>query len=251
MRIAGNTILITGGGTGIGFALAEAFVREGNEVIICGRREEKLIEAQGKLPGLHVKVCDVAREEERAALFEWATSSFEGLNVLVNNAGIQRDVDFLKGPPERTPGRDEIRVNLEAPIHLSALFAPHLADKSESAVINVSSGLAFVPLAMVPIYCATKAALHSFSLSLRHQLSGTGVRVFEVIPPLVETELHDYAPEERRRELKGIQPEEVARATLEGMAEEDYEIPIGMAQNLMLGSRNDPEGAFQRLNSHH
>src|SRR4030042_833636 len=97
MRISRKTVLITGGATGIGFALAEAFLREGNEVIICGRRESKLLDAQKKLPQLHIKLCDISKEEDRKLLFDWVTSNFKNLNILVNNAGIQREVDFTKG----------------------------------------------------------------------------------------------------------------------------------------------------------
>jgi uncharacterized oxidoreductase len=249
MKISGNTVLITGGATGIGRALAEDFLKEGNEVIICGRREERLLAARKRCPQLHVKVCDVAKKGERKSLLKWATSNFESLNILVNNAGIQREVDLTKGPVDLQGSENEIKTNLEAPIHLSALFVPHLMKRKEAAIINISSGLAFVPLAMVPVYCATKAALHSFTLSLRHQLSDTAVRVYEVAPPLVETELHKYAGEERQRELRGIPPEEVARTTMKSLEGDEFEIAVGMARDLRAGSRNDPNGAFKRLNA--
>ena len=97
MKISGNTVLITGGATGIGYALAEAFLNAGNEVIICGRREKRLLEAQKNHPDLHIKVCDVTEEAERGTLVEWAFAHFSNLNILVNNAGVQRDIDFTKG----------------------------------------------------------------------------------------------------------------------------------------------------------
>ena len=173
MKINGNTILITGGATGIGFALAEAFVKEDNEVIICGRREDKLREAKSKLPQIHTKVCDISKGEEREALYNWIKSNNIDINILVNNAGIQRMVDFKKGIYDLSKGENEIEINLTAPIHLSAYFIPDLLKQKESAIINVSSGLAFVPIAVMPIYSATKAGLHSFSVSIRHQLRGT------------------------------------------------------------------------------
>lgn len=251
MKKSGNTVLITGGATGIGFALAEAFLREGNEVIICGRREGRLLDAQKKHPQIHVKVCDVARQGERKSLIEWAASRFEGLNILVNNAGVQRELDFEGETADPAAFEEEIKTNLEAPVHLAALAVPHLRRNEEAAIINVTSGLAFVPLAIVPVYCATKAALHSFTLSLRHQLSRTPIGVYEVAPPLVATELHKDAREERRRELGGIPPEEVAEATMRGLENEEFEIVVGMARDLRRGSRDDPEGAFQRLNGPH
>ena len=185
----GNTILITGGATGIGFALAETLVNAGNKVIICGRRENKLKEAKHKLPQIQIKVCDVSKEKEREALFVWAKDNYPGLNVLINNAGIQRMVNLKKGTKELFNGENEIETNLVAPIYLSAYFIPWFLKKKEAAIINVSSGLGFVPIAAMPVYCATKAAIHSFTISLRHQLKDTSIKVFEIVPPAVDTEL--------------------------------------------------------------
>jgi uncharacterized oxidoreductase len=248
MKINGNTILITGGATGIGFALAQAFVGEGNEVIICGRREQKLKEAKSKLPQIHTRVCDLSKEKEREALYNWVKSNFKDLNILVNNAGIQRMVDFKKGISELSAGEDEIEINLKAYIYLSAYFIPDLIKQKESAIINVSSGLGFVPIAFMPVYCATKAAIHSFSLSLRHQLRDTSIKVFEVIPPTVDTELDKGARDRRGQEDKGIPSSEVAKATLKALEKDEYEIAIGMAQNLRMGARNNPEKIFQGIN---
>ena len=248
MKISGNTVLITGGATGIGLALAEAFFRKGNEVIICGRRKNKLLEAQKKLPKLHIKVCDISKDRNRKALFDWATSNFTNLNILVNNAGIQREIDLTQGIADLESGEDEIGVNLEAPIYLSALFIPHLIKQKESAIVNISSGLAFVPIAAMPVYCATKAAIHSFSLSLRHQLDVTKVKVYEVVPPIVDTELDKGARGQRGQDNRGIKPEEVAAATIKGVENDDFEIVIGMAQNLRMGARTNPEQAFKQIN---
>lgn len=248
MKISGNTVLITGGATGIGLALAEAFSQKGNEVVICGRRRNKLLEAQGKLPNLHIKVCDISKDRNRKALFDWATSNFTNLNILVNNAGIQRQIDLTKGIADLESGEDEIRVNLEAPILLSALFIPHLIKQKESAIVNISSGLAFVPIAAMPVYCTTKAAIHSFSLSLRHQLTRTGVKVYEVAPPTVDTELDKGARKRRGQVNRGIKPEEVAAATIKGVENDDFEIVIGMAQHLMTLSRTNPEQIFKQIN---
>jgi len=248
VKVSGNTVLITGGATGIGLALAEAFSKKGNEVIICGRRKNKLLEAQKKLPKLHIKVCDISKDRNRKALFDWATSNFTNLNILVNNAGIQREIDLTQGIADLESGEDEIGVNLEAPIYLSALFIPHLIKQEESAIVNISSGLAFVPIAAMPVYCATKAAIHSFSLSLRHQLDVTKVKVYEVVPPIVDTELDKGARGQRGQDNRGIKPEEVAAATIKGVENDDFEIVIGMAQNLRMGARTNPEQAFKQIN---
>jgi uncharacterized oxidoreductase len=141
-----------------------------------------------------------------------------------------------------------VDINLTAPIHLSAYFIPDLLKQKDSAIINISSGLAFVPLAVMPVYCATKAAIHSFSVSIRHQLRDTSIKVFEVIPPIVDTELDKGTRDERGQEDKGIPPAEVAKATLKALEKDEYEIVIGMAQNLRMGSRNDPEKIFQGIN---
>jgi uncharacterized oxidoreductase len=239
MKINGNSILITGGATGIGFELAKAFVEEGNDVTICGRREYKLKEAQDKIPSLKIVTCDISKEKERKSLYR------DDINILVNNAGILKMIDLRDGQC-CIYGDSEIETNLVAPIQLSTCFIPNLLNHKESAIINVTSGLAFVPMAAMPIYCATKAAMHSFSLSLRHQLRNTSTKVFEVMPPIVDTEIHGDA----RNGLKGrsIHPSEVAKATLEALQMDEYEIVVGMAQGLRTGSRNSPEQTFSGIN---
>ncbi len=249
MKTSGNTILVTGGATGIGFSMAQAFSRAGNEVLICGRRDTKLLEAQRRLPALKIKACDLATEEGRESAATWAVSL--GVNILVNNAGIQRMVDFTRGLPELAAGDNEIRINLEGPVYLTARLVPHLMGRGEAAIVNVSSGLAFVPLAIMPVYCATKAALHSFSVTLRHQLSATGIKVFEVIPPTVDTELDRGARARRGQVDRGIQPEEVAKAVMEAMAGDRFEIAVGIAANLVSGSRASFEQVFQSMNARH
>jgi uncharacterized oxidoreductase len=195
MQLSNNKILITGGASGIGLGLTERFIQEGNTVIICGRRESVLNDAAAKLPGVITKVCDLSLEAERVALLEWVKQNHPDLNILVNNAGIQNwmnitDADFF----ERT--KAEIVTNIEAPLHLMSLFAQL---PSITTMINVTSGLSFAPFAKVPVYSATKAFFHSFTLSARHQLRSKNIEVIEMIPPALNTDLggkglHDYAP---------------------------------------------------------
>ncbi len=196
MKLSNNKILITGGASGIGLGLAERFIQENNTVIICGRREELLNEVAAKFPAIIIKVCDLSVESERVKLYEWVKENHSDLNVLVNNAGIQKwmnvtDSDFYQ------KANEEITTNILAPIHLANLF---LNLKSLNTLINVTSGLAFVPLAKVPVYCGTKAFLRSFTLSLRHQLKSTSIEVIEMIPPALNTDLggtglhNDYPP---------------------------------------------------------
>lgn len=191
MKLSGNTILITGGGSGIGLAFAERFLQLGNQVIICGRREEALAEAQAHNPGLIIRACDLSLESERLALLAWVTAHYPQVNVLVNNAGIQHGFNVLRADARNNWAyyQQEIATNMEAPIHLSLLLAPLFAAHTEAAILNVTSGLAFTPLAITPIYSASKAALHSFTVSLRHQLAETSVEVIEIAPPAVNTQL--------------------------------------------------------------
>jgi uncharacterized oxidoreductase len=195
MKLSKNKILITGGATGIGLGLAERFIQEGNTVIVCGRRQEALDEAAGKLPGLITRKCDVSVESERLGLYNWVVQSHGDLNVLVNNAGIQNwmgatDEGFF------SRAKEEVGINVLAPLHLTELF---LKLKSLTTIMNVTSGLAFVPFSKIAVYSATKAFFRSFTLSLRHQLKDKGVEVIEIIPPALNTDLggkglHTTAP---------------------------------------------------------
>jgi uncharacterized oxidoreductase len=249
MDISGNTVLITGGATGIGYAIAESFLKAGNEVIICGRREERLLEAQKKHPELHIKVCDLAKEVDRRTLVEWVSASFSDLNILVNNAGVQRDIEFTKGISEFLSGENEIRINLEAPIILSGLFIPGLTGKKEAAIINVSSGLGFIPAARMPVYSASKAGMHAFSMALRHQLLKSGIKVFELVPPTVETELNPEGRSKRGNFKIDLMPDEFVAAVMKGLKKDIFEIGYGMTAGLLNASREDLDRSFQQMNS--
>jgi len=230
MNLSGNTVLITGGATGIGFALAEALLKRGNRVIICGRREERLQRAKEMHPDLFIKVCDVADREDQRRLYEWATAEFPELNILVNNAGIQRDIDLTKGLEDILSGENEIRINLEGPIFLTALFMQQLLASKNPAIVNVSSGLVFRPMAEVPIYCATKIAMHMYTQLLRQQLEGRGVKVFEAVPPIVETELNLPGRKKRNITFRGIPADEFAAAVISGLEKDEFEIRYGMTK---------------------
>lgn len=248
MKLSGNTVLITGGASGIGYALAAAFHDAGSEVIACGRREEKLREAQQKLPALQIRACDVTKLDECRALARWTAERLPNLNVLVNNAGVQRDIDFTRGIEEFLAGENEIRVNLEAPIHLSGLFIPLLAGKRGAAIVNVSSGLGFAPMASMPVYCATKAGLHAFSLSLREQLVRLGVQVFEIVPPAVDTDLNPQGRAQRGNFRAGLDAEEFVSAVMKGLQEDVAEIGYGMTAHLLKASRGDLDRSFRQMN---
>jgi len=243
MELSSQTVLITGGASGIGLALAERFLRAGSDVIVCGRRKHALLEAQARHPKLSIRVCDVSSEQDRAALFNWTVAEFPRVNVLVNNAGIQNRTRIAAAADDWERTRQEIAINLDAPVHLSALFIPQLLAQQHPAIINVTSGLAFVPIASAPIYCATKAALHSFTLSLRHQLAGTPIQVIEIAPPAVNTDLggaglHTF----------GVPLDEFADAAIAGLQRGDLEITYGFSARTSRASRDELDATFDRMN---
>jgi uncharacterized oxidoreductase len=188
MQMTGNTVLVTGGGTGIGRGLAESLHRLGNQVIIAGRRSEPLQAVAAANPGMQVVSLDQGDTADVRRIATELTDRYRDLNVLVNNAGIQRVEDLTTGNvglAEQT-----VAVNLLGPVRLTSALLPSLLRRPHAAIINVTSGLAFMPSALVPTYCATKAALHSYTQSLRFQLRDTSVQVIEIIPPQVQTALH-------------------------------------------------------------
>jgi uncharacterized oxidoreductase len=202
MQRAGNTILITGGGSGIGRGLAEALHAAGNHVIVSGRRKALLEETTEANPGMKFLVLDI---EDRAAVRSLATrlaSEFPALNVLINNAGIMRAENLQDQQDDLNDAEAIVTTNLLGPIRLTAALLPLLRKQAHSTIVNVSSGLAFVPLAFTPTYCATKAAIHSYTQSLRYQLKDSTTEVLEIIPPYVQTDLMDGAEDPRAMPLK-------------------------------------------------
>jgi uncharacterized oxidoreductase len=189
MILTGNTILITGGGSGIGRGLAEAFHLLGNQVIIAGRRQHVLDQTTAAHPGMASAVLDLEDPAAIRAFADRITSQHPALNVLINNAGILKP-ENLKSPEKDSDDAEAmVTTNLLGPIRLTAALLPHLQKQPQAAILNVSSGLGFVPLPYAPTYSATKAALHSYTQSLRVQLRDTSVQVIEIIPPYVQTEL--------------------------------------------------------------
>ena len=210
MQPSGNTILITGGGSGIGRGLAEALQAAGNQVIIAGRRQSALDAATSANPGMKSLVLDVERAGSICSFAAEAMERFPKLNVLINNAGIMRAENLKAEPVDLADAEAIVAINLLGPIRLTGALLPHLKHQPNATVINVSSGLAFVPLALTPTYCATKAAMHSYTQSLRYQLRGTAVEVLEIIPPYVQTELMNGAEDPRAMPLKEFLAETIS-----------------------------------------
>ena len=189
MQLTGNTILVTGGGSGIGRGLAESLHQLGNQIIIAGRRPDALANTTKATPGIVSLLLDVNDPEAIRTFAARVTAEYPELNVLINNAGIMKAENLRDLPAGLADSEAILTTNLLGPIRLTAALLPHLQKQKHAAVINVSSGLAFVPLPITPTYSATKAALHSYSISLRVQLAGTPVEVIEIIPPAVATDL--------------------------------------------------------------
>jgi uncharacterized oxidoreductase len=189
MKTTGNTILITGGGTGIGRGLAEAFHKLGNKVIIAGRRQQVLDDTVAANPGMASAILNI---EDAAAIRSFAkkvTADFPALNVVIHNAGIMRPENLLTQSADAADAEATITTNLLGPIRLTAVLLPHLLKQPHATIMTVSSGLAFIPMAVTPTYNATKAAIHSYTQALRYQLKSTNVEVIELVPPYVQTEL--------------------------------------------------------------
>ena len=189
MKLTGNTILITGGGSGIGRGLAEAFHALGNQVIIAGRRQQVLEETTAANPGMQSALLDIESAEAIRAFGAKMAEEYPSLNVVIHNAGIMRPENLLEQPEELRDAEAIITTNLLGPMRLTAALLPQLKKQPAATIMTVSSGLAYLPMAMTPTYCATKAAIHSYSLTLRYQLRGTKIEVLELVPPYVQTEL--------------------------------------------------------------
>ncbi len=239
MKLSGNKILITGGASGIGFGLTERFIKEANSVIICGRREEALEEVKVKFPSVITKVCDLSKEEDRIELYDWISENHPDLNVLVNNAGIQNwmnisDSDFYE------KATNEISINVIAPVHLINLFI-NLA--SLDTIINVTSGLAFTPLSKVPVYCASKAFFHSFTISLRHILKSKNIEVIEMIPPALNTDLGGKG-------LHDAQPpvSDFIHAVFQQMKEGKPELTFGFSEMMVKATPEIINATFNKMN---
>ena len=239
MKLDNNKILVTGGASGIGLGLTERFVQENNTVIVCGRREAVLQEVANRFPSVITRVCDLSIETERIELFKWISDNHNNLNKIVNNAGIQQwmnisDADFYQR------AKDEIATNIEAPLHLTSLF---INLKSMKTIINVTSGLSFVPLSKVPVYSATKAFFHSYTLSLQSLIKSKNIEVVEMIPPALNTDLggkgiHDAMPP----------VSDFIAAVFQQLREGKTQLTFGFSEQMVKAGAEELRSAFNRLN---
>ena len=244
MNLSNRTVLITGGSSGIGLGMAEAFHSRGSTVIACARDEKGLSATAERLPGVTALSCDLADEQQRKNLAADVLLRFPDLDILVNNAGIQRHVDLKKGYAELKSGEDEIAVNFVAVVELTALFIEHLLSRPSAAVINVSTGLGFMPMLATPIYNATKAAVHTYSLVLRQQLKGTSVRIVEIVPPMVDTNLNRKGRDAAAGRFRGISIAEYIRTVVKGLEDDADTMFHGDGEALLSRPRGESENSL-------
>jgi uncharacterized oxidoreductase len=247
MQLSQNTILITGGTSGIGFELAKQLGALGNVIIVTGRDQAKLDKVKKLLPKLHTFQSDVTDPKAIAQLFETVTKQFPELNMLINNAGIMRTINMHDKNGSLDDITKEIETNLNGPIRMVKQFLPHLKAKSTSAIVNVTSGLAFTPLPMSPVYCATKAGLHSFTLSLRVQLKKSKVRVFELAPPATQTELLGDFHSDDMKGISVMKVEDMVAAAVKGLKCDSFEIRPGQSNQLKFMSRLAPQFILNQM----
>jgi uncharacterized oxidoreductase len=246
MKLNGKTILITGGTSGIGLELAQQLLHRGNSVIVTGRDPGKLDATKRALPGVHTFESDVSDPEAIARLYQSVLAQFPALDTLINNAGIMRNLN-LNLDRDLTDVTREIEINLIGPVQMVQKFLPHLKSRKGALIVNVSSGLAFIPLPLSPVYCAAKAALHSYTQSLRVQLNGSGVTVVELAPPGVETPLFRGEFAEEMKGEKAMDVRVLAQKGIAGIEAGKLEIRPGLSNVLKAMSRIAPQFMFRQM----
>jgi uncharacterized oxidoreductase len=248
MKISGNTILITGGTSGIGLELASQFLNLRNTVIITGRDQAKLDEVRRNMPEVHAVQSDVSDPKSIPILFDKISKEFPKINFLINNAGIMRKINLHAGEGDLESITKEIEINLMGPIRMVKQFLPHLKTQETAAIVNVSSGLAFVPFPISPIYCATKAGIHSYTQSLRIQLKKNNVKVFELAPPATETPLlRDGFTAKELSGVKSMPVKTLVQQAIKGIENDKLEIRPGQSNVLKLMSRIAPQFMVNQL----
>ncbi len=246
MKLRQKTILITGGTSGIGLELARQLLARGNVVVVTGRDQDRLDAAKRTLPGVHAFRSDVSDPMAIAALHDNVVAQFPTLDVLINNAGIMRNLN-LNQERDLNDVTREIEINLSGPVRMIQQFLPHLKTRKDAAIVNVSSGLAFIPFPASPVYCATKAAIHSLSQSLRVQLRGTSVAVIELAPPAVETPLLRGEFAEAMKGQKGMDATVLARRAITQIEAGKLEIRPGLSNVLNTMSRIAPRFMLNQM----
>ncbi|RAW03512.1 SDR family oxidoreductase [Pseudochryseolinea flava] len=243
MKLHKQTILITGGSSGIGLELAKQLVAKQNNVIICGRSSERLSQAKAEIGNVHTFTCDVSQARDRIELMAWISAYHPACNMLVNNAAIVHRTNFCDDPEMLEKAEREINTNLFAPIALTKMFLAFRDNKPSTAIVNITTGLVYAPRAVYPIYNATKAGLHAFTQVLRHQNAELPLKIIEVMMPVVNTPWHQgHAPK------IAITPAKAVREMITGIEKGKQEIKVGAVKLLYILARIAPSFAFKKIN---
>ncbi len=242
--LTGNTVLITGGSSGVGLKLAEELLKNNNTVLICGRSMEKLEVAKRQLPLVEIFQCDIAQEKESIRLYEWVSQQYPACNILIHNAAVAAALNFAEDESALAHAEQEFQTNILAPIRITKLFLPHLLQKENSILITITTGLVYAPRTIYPFYNATKAALHSFTQVLRVQLKEKPIKVIEVLLPAVDTPWHHGNPPKI-----AISVEDAVFEMISKLNKGRLEIRIGKVKLLYWLARLAPGFAFRKINS--
>lgn len=247
MLLSNQKVLITGGGSGIGLALAKKFLSNDNTVIITGRNLSKLKKVKAELPNIHIFQSDVSQEAAAKKLANDLEHAFGGIDVLINNAGIMLLLDAGDEGNDLQKQFEEIEINFHSPIRMLHYFLPQLKKSKNGVLVNVSSGLAYVPFAQSPVYSGTKAAVHFWTKSIRPQLKLHHIKVIELLPPVVETKLAKDA-DLKDDNFKPMSPEKLAELFWKDYTKGKEEITPGISRALKIMSRLAPKFIFKQLN---
>lgn len=248
MELQNNTILITGGASGLGFEFASQLLALGNTIIITGRDQDKLDKARKKLPGIHTLQSDVSDPEAITKLADVVIAKFPKLNVLINNAGEMRKLSLHDTSNTLQDLTREVEINLMGPMRMVQAFLPHLKKQSAAAILNVTSGLALIPFPISPVYAASKSGLRSYTQSLRVQLKNTKIKVFELVAPAAKTPLTNrFSGTEGFDEKTLMEPAKLIAVAIKGLQNDKLEIYPGVARVLLLMSRIAPAFMLAQL----
>ncbi len=246
MELRSRTILITGGTSGIGFEFARQLIARGNTVIVTGRDQSRLQEAKANLPAIHTLQSDASKPDDITDLAQQVMTQFPACDTLFNNAGIMRNLN-LNDQRSLTDVTRELNVNLNGPVQMVQAFLPQLKSRPNALIVNVSSGLAFIPFPLSPIYSAAKAGMHAFSRCLRVQLKGSNIAVVELAPPGVETKLFREEFEAEMKGQKGMPVDVLVSKAIAGIEAGKTEIRPGLSNLLYLLSRLAPSLPFGQM----
>lgn len=246
MKLKNSTILITGGTSGIGLEYAKQFVQQGAKVIVTGRDIQKLNKTKEQFPEIIGFQSDINKPEDIEALYHQVTRQFPDLNIIVNNAGVMHSVEINDASVNLNNITDEIDTNFSGTVRMIHQFLPHLMTKKPAAIVNITSGLGFIPFTTSPIYCGTKAGIHIYSQALRLQLKNTNVKVFEIAPPKTDKPLQTAVPETSSQGMMKVS--DMVRVSIKGILKDNYEIRPGLSNAMKWMSRIAPNFFTKLIN---